>query len=95
MRRCEGHISLQEFENVLGCRHVELRWPAHSSGQVVDGVGDVVTRALAQTHQGPSAGLVELRSRGILQGAVQLIERTIRACPRRVHWVPSRHAKSH
>ena len=50
---------------MFGCCHVELGWLAHSSGQLVDAVGDVATRALAQKHQRPRGGLVDLRSCGI------------------------------
>ena len=65
VRKCLGHISLQVSEKVLGCCHMQLGWLAHGSGQLVDGVGDVVTRALAQEHEGSSDGLVKLRSCGI------------------------------
>ena len=50
---------------MLGRCHMELGWLAHGSGQLVDGVGDVVTRALAQEHQGSSNGVVTIRSCGI------------------------------
>ena len=52
-------ISLQASEQVLTCCHVQFRWLAHGSSQLVDGIGDVVTRALAQEHQKPCDGLVK------------------------------------
>ena len=70
---------------------MELGWLAHGSGQLVDGVGDVVARALAKEHQGSSDGLAKFRSLGIKQEIVRLIGRTFRASPRRVHRVTSRH----
>ena len=53
VRNCQGLISLQVSENVPGCCHVKLGWLAHGSGPLVGGVGDVVSCALAQKHQGP------------------------------------------
>ena len=65
VRKCLGHISLQVSEKVLGCCHMQLGWLAHGSGQLVDGVGDVEARVLAQKHPEPSNGFVEFRCRGI------------------------------
>ena len=65
VRKGQGHISLEVSEKALGCCHAELGWLAHGSGQLVEGVGDVLTGALAPNHQGPSNGLVKLRSREI------------------------------
>ena len=53
---------------------MELGWLDHGSGQLVDAVGDVATRALAQERQGSSYGLVKLRSCGISQEVVRLID---------------------
>ena len=50
---------------MLGRCHMDLGWLAHGSGQLVDRVGDVVTRALAKEHQGSSDGLTKSLSCGI------------------------------
>ena len=65
MNNHQGHIPLEVSEKAPGCRHMELGWLVHGSSQLVDGVGDFVTSALGEKHEGPSNVLLKLRSRGI------------------------------